>query len=165
MIATLQAIQDKFGVSEPVFRGELSRDDTEISFNVLKDYAPSKEGVTDPVELLMIDGYGERFDARDGVFKKDDRCISVYRGLFGTLIKIYENNSPLKNPKQSKLSKWLYSACDKYNAEYAEGIISLYRYAHPFTNGTRNYRFENQYKQHADNVIAILEKMRDKYER
>jgi hypothetical protein len=74
-----------------------------------------------------------------------------------TVRKTYENCSPLKNPKQSKLYKWLYENNIKYYDQSAVVFIMLYRYI--ITNEVENAGSNNA---HGKNVIAILELMKEK---
>ena len=164
MSSTIKEIHAKLSVSKPIFIGEIDTDGEGIRFKLMDSakYEPSEEGITDPVELEVINCFRESFDTSSKTFKKDENFRGVYLNIFSKLLKIYEHNSPLKNPIQSKLYKWLYSVSRRDEAPWSEGIIVLYRYAQPFCGA--HIRFDEKNKQHAANVIAILEKIRDKYE-
>ena len=83
----------------------------------------------------------------------------VFHGMVQAIKQLYLNTSPLKNPKQSKTYKWL---CDLHTARYdcpsSVGLIGLYRYI--MNNGIEDTR--DKTNQHAKNVLAVLEVMKDK---
>jgi hypothetical protein len=164
MSKILTAIFDKFGNSEPIFRVNVDDHGDAVRFTPKTKYTPSSDGVTDPVEIHMIRAYQESFDRDARRFEKDDIRPRVWSEMADFITLFYLNNSPLKNPKQSKLYKFLKILEGRYNHEsYADGVVSLYRYIKQNANTvSRRYNPDNV---HAKNVLLILEKMKEAYER
>lgn len=153
----LAEIADRFGVSEPVFK--ITLDATgDIQYTVKNRYKPHESD--DPVERLVAETYTENLDKRAGKFIAHVDLNRAYATITNTVLEIVVDASTLKNPKQSKLYKWLCEREPLYHNPAAEGYIALYRYivANDIV-GTRDNT-----NPHARNVIAILELMKEKYE-
>lgn len=159
---TLREAFDKFGTSKAVFVGR--KGDGGIYFELKEQYDPrAQEG--DVVANLVATHYSENFDKQAGYFVKQEGCMdAAARAMFVGIRKAFSNASPLKNPEQSKLYRWM--DCDKMTGSLArrEGLISLFRYVRANTDG-EHFRFEGGSDNiHAKNLVAILEKMKEKYE-
>jgi sulfur relay (sulfurtransferase) DsrC/TusE family protein len=162
MSSVLRAIWDKFGCSEPVFDAQLSDDQNEVVFVVRNKYKPNDVGVTDPVEQMMIRCYREEFSRSDRRFVKTDYIANVHHEIVKQLREFYAIYSPLKNPSQSRLYRWLYREVDVYNSSLLDGLVYLYRYIK--SNENENGRFDGgKENPHVKNALAILEKMKEKY--
>jgi len=165
MSDTLIEMWNKFGSTKPVFKGTLSSDLVDISFEPIESYDPRSVDLNadDPVAQLMIDKYHEAFDIHKKCFVVSNNMIdAVASTMESQLKKAFINASPLRNPQQSKLYKWF--SCSTMNTSAKrEGLIALYRYVR--NNTDKNFRFDNgSDNPHAQNLVAIVEKMRDKYE-
>jgi hypothetical protein len=153
----LTAIAMTFGVSEPVFT--IRPSGRELEFTVKNQYQiPPSE---DPVYNAVKHHCSERLNVGSRCFFSNVDVRYVWNGMVKTIRETFSNTSPLKNPKQSKLYKWLQDTDALYNnASCQVGFISLYRYV--INNGVDGSRdHENQ---HAKNLIAILELMKEKHE-
>lgn len=157
----LKDIAETFSVSKPVFTAELDPDGTQVNFIVERvqvPFCPEEQVVTDPVIRLVGSRFSQRFETNTRRFVVDIHLPSVYSDIMDTIAEFYRNSSPLKNPTQSRLFKWLKSISpQQYYAPPSEGFIALYRY------------IENEGAHGCDadvvrNVLAILEMMREKYE-
>jgi len=164
MSQILQDIQVKFGVSEPIFNVSLAKDKSEIRIEVQNQYKPPTENITDPVEKFMAERYEEHYDRRAKRWVKDDICQNTYRAMVEVVCDTYVTASPLKNPRQSNMYKWLRGDCRQYGHICNDGFIMLYRYiennrnvAGRFDGGRDNKCLKN--------LLGILEKMKEKYER
>lgn len=163
MSNTLENIAATFGVSDPIFIAELRHTRDQIDFKVKNPYQPSADDYTDHIEHLVVGCYQERFIRQETKFVNETRCENVYRQIISEIRAVYEKYSGLKNPKQSKLYKWLYTMQDRYNDPLFEGFISLYRYMHKNSDGQG--RFNNgPDNPHVKNILTILERMKDKHE-
>jgi hypothetical protein len=161
---TVQEIFDKLGQSEPVFVGEIR--DGDLVFVLKNEYDPKTADVdhSDPVANLVVSNYRESFDKHGKCFTKSDRAIEIaQREVFNFVKRAFVQASPLKNPQQSKLYKWF--EFGKINSlERRQGLIALYRYVNAHID-KRTSRFDGGPDSvHAKNLVAILEKMKEKYE-
>lgn len=160
---TLLEIQSKFGRSKPVFTGKLDSSGYGVEFTCAESYDPQTADLdhSDPVVQLMVEGYSERFDKQD-FFQVYDNKETIARRMFDSIRQAFKQASPLKNPVQSKLYKWL-DFNNMNSLHRREGIISLYRYV--FATSGDDFRFKDgSDNPHAKNLVAILEKMKEKYE-
>jgi hypothetical protein len=158
-------MQEKFGTSRPVFLGVKNPHSGEIEFSCSDPYDPVSVDLdkTDPVVTLMINNYSEQFDPQDKVYTKLDRREGVLRDMHVNLKSALINALPLKNPQQSKLYKW-YGSHFEHMVNVQDGFIALYRYVASHTDS--KFRFnEDSENPHAKNLVAIIEKMKEKYER
>lgn len=161
-MSSLDVMFEKFGHSKAIFSAKKSSDG-EIQFELKEAYDPSTVDLdkTDPVVKLLISNYHESFDRHDGCFKKGDSIRSTTNDMRISLRSALVNASPLKNPQQSKLYKWFVEYVYRIDEEV---LIALYRYV--AQNSTDQFRFyDGSNNPHAKNLVAIVEKLRDKYER
>lgn len=147
----LEEMAKQFSVSEPVFTADLTYSGTCIDFRVKDPYKPNQLVLEDPIAKLIAKRYQETL--RGDCFVQVTHIQSVYNDIIDGIIHFYEMRAPLKNPTQSRLYKWLRSMEDRYNHPSAVGFIGLYRYI------TRPMTADD-----VQNVLAILEMMREKYE-
>jgi hypothetical protein len=152
----LEAIAATFGTSDPVFTVTVDRDS--LGFDVLNKYTPPKTG--EPVHDLLVDKWREGLDKRKRRYEAYTDIEGAYRTMVSIVHKVALNSSPLKNPKQSRLFKWLDDHQTRYNDSLSVGYIALYRYI--IDKGIKENR--DNTNPHAKNVIAILELIREKYE-
>jgi hypothetical protein len=164
MSATLNAIAASFGVSEPIFVVEPKNNDHEVVFKAKNPYKPDLKDYPSLLGQLVAARYQERFRSNQGIFVNETRCEDVYRIMLISIRKIHSKYGGLKNPKQSKLYKWLRLMEDKYNHPFNEGFISLYLYLRQHAP-TDEYRFvDGANNPHVKNILLIIERMKDKYE-
>ena len=155
-MSELDDIAATFGSSEPVYVVTLdNRGD--LDFTVKNQYSPKR--TDDPVQALLVEGWREWLDKSSGRFMVSVNIEGAYNRIVETVEQVMVNSSALKNPKQSRLYKWLQTP-GRYNGPTSEGFIALYRYI--MDNGIKENR--NNTNPYAKNVIAILELMREKYE-
>ena len=164
MSKQIEKMYEKFGVSKPIFKvsSNESYGQSRLTLSVIDPYIATDIENTDPVMQMVIDNYEEQFDVRTKAFKKRMKANSIFLDIMRYLQRFYISASPLKNPKASKTYKWLESVSDKYNHDFADGFISLYRYTCLHVNADNG--FNSKTDPHATNFIAILEKVREKYE-
>jgi len=161
---TVQEIFDRLGQSEPVFDGQLR--DGELIFTLKEQYDPATADVdhSDPIVKLVVGNYNESFDKHGRRYVKNDRAIEqAQRDVHIFIKRALVAAMPLKNPQQSKLYKWFeFGTINTLHKR--EGLISLYRYVDAHFD-KRTSRFNNGTDDvHAKNLVAILEKMKEKYE-
>jgi hypothetical protein len=151
----LDEIADQFGTSSPVFEAIINNDNQWVEFRLKTVYKPNIKMIVDPVAKVVAQHYQEKIEGRKIVQCTD--TDGAYRDIMEELADFYKNYSPLKNPKQSTLYKWLSRMEREYNHPAAEGFIKLYRYLHDDRSPTTSERTAN-------NILAILELMREKYD-
>ena len=158
-MSELDEIAASFGVSKPIFVARMSSDNRTIQFDLKERYTPPASD--DPVTTLMAEYYSEFLNV-------DKRCITastspdrVFSEIKGYIKQFVVRTSPLKNPKQAKLFKWLNDGSFVYNDASSVGFIALYRYI--MNNGIMHTKEKNN--PHVKNVVAILELMREKHGR
>ena len=155
----LATIADTFGTSEPIF--VISLDNSgDLDFKVKNKYVPPKDH-DDPVVAAVANVYTETLDKRAQRFISSIDTRKAYGNMIRVIRDIVLNANPLKNPKQSRLFKWLCDGNTMYNnSQCSDGFVALYRYICSVDIvHTRSHT-----DPHAMNVIAILELMRKKYE-
>lgn len=155
-----QHILDSFGVSEPTFCMTVGDHGSYLTFDVKKRYKPTVTSEDDPLVILMADNYRESFEKDVKKFIVDVRESVIYELVLTEIIKFYEKNSGAKKPRQSKTYKWIASMVRGYHHPSSEGFIALYRYI----ERNDSFRFTADATAHRNNVLAILEIMREKYE-
>jgi len=153
----LDDIAAKFGTSEPVFKVSLDSSG-KLRFEVKNEYKPQESD--DPVYTLIASTFSEHLDKHSKRFEARVDIERAYANIINHIRQVVVNASPLKNPKQSKLYKWLCERDPVYHNPSSAGFIALYRYV--VANGIEEIRDDTN--PHAKNVIAILELMREKYE-
>jgi hypothetical protein len=148
---------NKFGNSKPIFK-VVKEYGTELRLRPKDPYKPDPSGITDPIELAIIDRYSEYYDKTTRQYKNDISGQRIYDEIVRAMLNFYQTYSPLKSPRQSKTYKWLSYMDRKYNDKSSAGIIYLWRYG-------REHNPSSKTNPHAINMLAILEKMREKYDR
>lgn len=163
MSDTLKEIHNKFGHSKAIFR-KTHNDGKSITFECSGKYDPKSADLdhSDPAVKMMVECYSEYFD-KQSLYEALDNSGRVLQNMFFAIKEAFLYASPLKNPQQSKLYKWLeFGTINHPNNR--EGIVALYRYMAKNTDSSR--RFEGgPNNPHAKNLVAILEKLKEKYER
>lgn len=165
---SVRAILSTFRNSEPVFVAKNeNRDMTDyVSFDVQNAYHPNDDlPPGDPLETIAINLWSESFDRSSFSFKTSDRLQESIRDSLELKIKkAFISASALKNPQQSKLYKFLCGfRCDSLYKQ--ELYVSLLRYIHPYIEPSKVQFHSGSDCPHAKNLVAILEKVKDKYER
>jgi len=155
----LDAIAASFGVSEPVFKISLSSRGGDLIFDLKNTYQPPDSD--DPVYKLIVLTRNETLNKDKRRFESCNNSSSAYASIINTIRRVIVNTSPLKNPMQTKLYKWLCKHGYGYHNSQFAGFIALYRYV--MNNGIQDTR--DNTNPHAKNVLAILELMREKHER
>lgn len=163
-MSELERIAETFSVSKPVFVSTLKWDDDTLEFELKDRHNPIDENESDPVRALLAQHWSEVLDRRTLKYTPTVDVEKAFFELKRVVETFYLQNSPLKNPKQTKLYKWL-SCNDLHVAGYkhptVEGFIALFRYMH--SEGLQNARSLSD-DARVKNIIAILELMREKYE-
>lgn len=162
----IDEVVSKIPTSKPIFVAQPS--DNDIYFELKDKQLVDTDSFTDPVDQLIAATVTETFeknrDRKKSRFVRSCRTDGIFQKIGTVVIAVYEKHCGLKNPRQSRTYKWLYSACNSINDEQYNGIVALYRYIAKNTD-VHSRRFDGQLDQaHANNVLAILEKMRNKYE-
>lgn len=155
---------DRLPTSAPIFKA--TGDKRNIHFEVEDSIEHNSNDYEDPLDKLIIENTSETFQkgsGERGSFVNSCSSNSVYKKMLSVVVTTYEGNCGLKNPKSSALYKFLNTNDTR---EINTGIIALYRYIARHTDVTsRRYDGKSLAKPHVDNVLAILGKMRDKYDR
>jgi hypothetical protein len=159
-VKLLEEVAKQFGTSEPIFVATFSGGDAEeINFELKNEYRPQPGLFQDPIAKLLASKYQERFDQKLKKFVHYFEFKSIYKtNIVGNIQKFYLEHTDLKNPKQSRLYKWLDTMDNQYNHPASEGFIGLYRYIVDSGGADKCGNASIQ------NVLAILELMKEKYE-
>ncbi len=157
----LETLAKRFKVSQPVFKITTADSGQALIFNTKDPYDCRSELTDDPIEELLANRYAENLNMREAKFEPYVDVQGAYRCIIQAFINFSIHSCKQKNPKQSKLYKWL-NNIDPYrdNSQLSDGFVTLYRYA------ARNNQLGtiDGNDPHAINVLAILELMREKYE-
>lgn len=163
----LEKIAETFGQNRPIFEGRIAGSD--IVFTVKPEYAydPAAQDYNDPIAAVMAAHYNQYLSVGEKRYHKHISLDSVYGQILGYFLKYVENSSELKNPRQTKLYKWLVKLEANQHSPVMPGFIALFRYSrsvHTFSDVESKGILRSD-DPHVKNVIGILELMRAKYER
>jgi hypothetical protein len=165
MSTIISNIVKQFGNSKPIFVGNINENRRTIEFCVKDKYNPINDPNLDlktPVEKLAGTCYRESYRRRQRCFQRDNSEDSVYSMVISALCSVLNKYSEYKNAKGSKVYRWI-----KYShvqSQYSDGIVLLYNYLQSQRNNSDVFD-GGKNNPHVKNVIAILERMRDKYDR
>ena len=162
-MSELEEIVSTFKVSRPVFKLVLSSRggiDADVRDPVYKYRPTATEG--DIIGELVISHYSETFHRASGAFKIDPELIirDIIGDVRSSMVKFLEMNLKMKSPKQSKVYRWVYRNMPNDSA-FNNILIMLYKYMRSFTNDDMRFTIGNL--EHANNAIAILIAMEEKY--
>lgn len=170
----LQDIKDEIaslGVSKPVYRLSAADDNCTINFTLKNRYQPPKANTV--LEHMVRSNYSESFNKSESRFVASTKLSSVYRIASESVLRLYIKASPLKNPHLGGTYKWLRYNIHESSSTFADGILSLFSYA--LDNCARDengecditdFRFDKgKENPHLKNIAAILDKIRETYER
>lgn len=153
--------------SKAVFSAELGNQN--LYFHVKNPLVLNPDDYSDPLESLIVKLNSESFSRGPGILPRHTRYCSpgtVLSNIKSTLIKIYERNCGLKNPKLSAVHKFIRNVELRNTSSVINGLVLLYRYAGINCNDKKmlagGYGIDEP---HIKNIIAILNKMKDKYDR
>jgi hypothetical protein len=154
MRAVFENIIKGLDKSSPVFRIFATEDRKQAKCELVKKYNP-KGTEASPIEKILFENFSEDFDKREMKFKPDTQMIiSRARGeVMDAMIRFFEKNCGLKNPKQSKMHKFL-TNYRRLDEGQLEGFLYLYEYL----------ELNADQQQHIDNAMNVMEAMRRKYE-
>lgn len=157
----LQDYIRQLGNSEPIFQLSLTNGGTRIDRRLVNRYVP-KAAAGDPISEIVCRSYQESF--HNVAYRKNERemqraVIDDVRRQFRQFI---ENYGGFKNARQSSIYRFM--ATSSYNIidEHSDGLIMLYRYARE--RGMQSHGATMIAGPDRDNVLAIIEAMRTKYE-
>lgn len=160
----------KLGTSKPVFKIKEAADGNYVDFVVKDKYEP--EPAKTVIEYMVRSSFSERFNKHDHKFVVETKPDTVYRKASEAIMNIYTQGCPLKNPRLGATHKYLRRNIHNIHSPFASGILSLFSYAlencirdENKTVDITNIRFEGGINNiHLKNIVAILEKIREKYE-
>lgn len=154
MRAVFENIIKGLGNSEPVFEIYVSENGREVKSDLISRYNPVGTE-KNPIEKVLFATFCEDFDKNTMKYRPEaSMMISRARSeVMSAIIGFFEKNCGLKNPKQSKMYKFL-TNYRKLDEGQQEGFLYLYEYL----------ELHGDQQQHIDNAMAILEAMRGKYE-
>jgi len=153
-------ISAAFKVCEPEFKIKLSNDNKRITIEVEGSHDPASDivGNTDPVVLILATLYRERFDTDVLKMKAYVNVEEAFAKILRSVTDFYYTTSPLKQPGNSHLGKWLRNMQGEYHYEFSTGFLSLYRYIHSMS-------YTSKKDPNVLNVHEILQLMMEKYDR
>lgn len=155
--------RDALSVSRPIFK--LSLVDGEIRANLDKSgqYVPPAIN-DDPIAYLVNNSFEERFDKETKRFilssTDDSRYLSIIREK---LIQFILKNAPFKNPRQSKIYRFLKNSyISDFNETQQLFLVHVYKYMYAHVD-INSVIILNKTSPHLNNILAILEAFEEKY--
>jgi hypothetical protein len=156
----------KFQTTKSVFIANLEDGGAWIRLQPVKRYDPNtvELDATDPIVKMMIEEYSEIYDKHNRKYVVDETMLfEVLNAMSRRIKKSFLMASPLKKPQNSATFKWLEGFSLK-DEGMRDNLMALYRYVFKHTDD--RYDFDGSSESpHAKNLVAIIEKMRSKYER
>lgn len=121
----------KLKTNRPIFNVKLSNDydgDSCITFTLTESIDRSvKTG--DPILDAVNERYSEYLNARERKFEVAVNASSVYNNVVFQLVRsVYVRNSLLKEPKLSKIYRFLKTLYNTKNKDMSNAMISLYKH-------------------------------------
>lgn len=160
---TLLEYTENFETSMPVFTLSLSSGGERIQMS-----APINRFLPQPIEgdhisELVCAQYSESFAVRDGEFKisKSGIASQAMQSIRKSMLLFLERNLQMRNPRQSKLYRWMYRDMPT-TTEINTGLILLYKYVRQYAD--EDLKISSSNKDHLDNVVILLDAMRAKHE-
>lgn len=154
----LEDVMSKFPTSKAIFTGQIDNDGFRVEFSLKEPYNPQTDAIVDPIESTIARLYSERLNDSRRRMVHSVHLSSVYEDIVRDVMRLYEERSPLKNPTQSKVYKWMRDMKHDMHHPAAEGFIGIFRYMH-----TVDVKLLSN-PDTMDNVLTILEMMMEKYE-
>jgi len=151
---------ENFKVSRPVFALKVNSDNVEVK-KVIHEYRPQPIP-GDYLSELVCGNFKERFSPREGSFHIDiSEIVSIsMQEIRSSIPKFIEKNLEMRNPRQSKLYRWDYRNMPN-SSELNDVLIMVYKYLRSFSDSDMKANDPN----HTNNAIALLDAIKDKYER
>jgi len=156
----LEQLSKIFKSSKAVFTITSTRDDNRVEFDLQTQYDPNTELNLDQDPVLQLLAYTHRES-----FSKEKQCMVgrtdprvAYNKIEQEIRDFHLLKSPLKQPGQSTLGKWIRNSFPGNHSEHSIGVIHLYRYIKEHWN-------ESKDGPNVQNAMAILELMMEKYEK
>lgn len=159
----LEELAKNFSNSGPCFALTVLKDSIMLD-DPINRYIPPTD-TSDILQNAVNAHYREIFDFHDGKFTYSSKSIaeSTYYYINRDMLVFLKAHLACKAPTNTKLYKYIdHVTYDK--VQQSEPLILLWKYIKPFSMND-NFQVKETNKVHANNVIAILEAMREKYEK
>ncbi len=154
----------KLGNSRPIFKLHVDFKKERVDSKLINEYCPVADE-NDPISVLVCSHFRENL--QDDKFVKDYDSIkkSVVQEIKLNLKRFIDCHGGFKNAKQSAIFRFMNS----YNTPepLIDGLVYLYKYCKSLgmaTNGTFTAGTTGVEQKHIDNILAIIELMRSKFE-
>jgi len=154
--------------STPIFKVSIPDPIEGYSIRVEKDENfkyKAQMDMSEPLAKLVAECYSETFNMRSKKYDvyPDTITSQVITTVITNMVAFIESNMPCKNPKMTKLYKWVYNV--KYNCsdEVLDGMLLIYTYMEPLVD-PNSFKILEDKKQHTPNIFALLEAMKEKHE-
>jgi len=164
MSAKLIKYTDEFKTSRPIFSLKISDSGNTCNTGKINDNVYRPEPIEgDILSMLVCKCYEESFSSTNGIYQinKDKITEKAMAYIRNEVPKFLDKNLPMKSPRQSKLYRWAYRNLPRF-PEFNDGLILLYTYMHTYC--TINLTIPHEHQKHLDNILAILEAMRKRYD-
>jgi hypothetical protein len=152
-----------FTTSKPVFTLKVTNSEISINRAPLNKFKPTPiEG--DTLSRLVCSCFSEDFSTGMGgfVISRDDIVKSAIFKVNREMLSFVERYSPLRNPRQGKLHKFMRKGLyDSRGDDLQDSIIMLYKYMVEKTVPESIPEVEK--KQHVKNILVLLENLMEKY--
>ena len=153
-----------FKNSEPIFVVRLSSQKDAIKLELINRYKPTSIK-NDVLSEIVCENFQENFYIKNTeIGYTSDKTSIVKRAIDSirkSMIKLIENNLPMRNPRQSKLYRWVYRNMPN-TIMINDGLILIYQYIRPFCDSDMRIT-DVKNKPHMDNAIALLGALKEKY--
>lgn len=155
---------EKLDVSKPIFNLTLSEDADAVRSAQCGQhkYKPTIDE-NDPVSTLVAIYNNESFHIHEAQYRLNRDSIenSVIDAIIRGFVDFLSRNLPNKDPGATKIHKWVRKRL-KYKYDAHDNCTLLYRYMRQHTDENMAM-LTGSNKEHATNIIALLEAMKEKY--
>ena len=150
----------ELGNSRPIFKLNVNFKKDDIYSTLIETYEPQADP-NDPISILVCDRYLESLDGNRFRTNCDEIKKGVYRDIKSEMCKFINNFGGFKNAKQSAIFRFM----GAYNTPVLleDGLVYLYRYTKSLGMASGHFPAGTDQK-HIDNILAIIELMRSKFE-
>lgn len=150
------------GSSRPIFTLNVSHDKDDVHSRLVEEYVPVPDP-NDPISVLVCAAFAEKLS--DNKFVPDSYYIkdSVYRTIKREMRMFITKHGGFKNANQSAIFRFM-SAMRDTPGPATDGLVYLYRYSKSLGMAINGDFPVGVDQKHIDNMLAIIELMRSKFE-
>jgi hypothetical protein len=143
------------------------KEEGSIRGTLAHSYRPTPQ-TTDPVEKIACENYQESLNFSTMKYEVNSTAVvsDTLHRIVRDVVRFYGHYSGHKKPQRTAIARWLTSYRVRSSEELDDSLILVYRHIRSFCNAqmlTDVNFLDNKAK--VSNVLALLEIMRNKYEK